>query len=269
LEDDPVALAKLEQRTTPDTVADTLREAILDGTLPTGAKLRETQISAELGISRAPLREAFRRLEEEGLVLKVPFVGAFVAEISESSINDIARLRAVLEPWAVREGWDTLQSEKLPYLQSLIDRLDAAAHEHNMQEGIAAHLAFHRTIYESAGNEALVNLWRGWENQLRLFLAADYRAYADDPMWTHHAHAKLLETIVKGDLRGAQKEIATHIHGAATESNDGSRQKSTKTTGRSSVIPLDPIVRSEVPAEKRVTQRRKADRNPKSSTARR
>lgn len=263
-----MALAKLEQRTTPDTVADTLREAILDGTLPAGAKLRETQIAAELGISRAPLREAFRRLEEEGLILKVPFVGAFVAEISESSINDIARLRAVLEPWALREGWDTLQSEKLPYLRSLIDRLDAAAHESNIQDGTAAHLAFHRTIYESAGNEALVNLWRGWENQLRLFLAADYRAY-DDPMWTHHAHASLLETIVRGDLRAAQKLIASHIHGAATDANEPSKQTSARPYAQSAIIPLVADSRSESPREKRVTQRRKTDRDSKSGRSRR
>jgi DNA-binding GntR family transcriptional regulator len=264
-----VALAKLEQRTTPDTVADTLREAILDGTLPAGAKLRETQIAAELGISRAPLREAFRRLEEEGLVLKVPFVGAFVAEVSESSINDIARLRAVLEPWALREGWNTLQSEKLPYLRSLIDRLDSAAHESNIQDGTAAHLAFHRTIYESAGNEALVNLWRGWENQLRLFLAADYRAYDDDPMWTHHAHASLLETIVKGDLRGAQKQIASHIHPAVTDAKEASKQSSARPYARSAIVPLDTDSRSESPRENRITQRRKTDRDSKSGSSRR
>jgi DNA-binding GntR family transcriptional regulator len=222
-----MALAKLQQRTTPDTVADTLREAILDGTLPAGDQLRETQIAAELGISRAPLREAFRRLEEEGLVVKVPFVGAFVAEISESSIADIARLRVVLEPWAIRQGWNTLHNEKLPYLRSIIEQLDATAHNGNIQQSIAAHLAFHRTIYESANNEALTNLWRGWENQLRLFLAADYRAY-DDPMATHHAHAVLLEKIITGDLRSIQKELATHIHVAIGVTADSSAPRRRK-----------------------------------------
>jgi DNA-binding GntR family transcriptional regulator len=219
-----VVLAKLQQRTTPDTVADTLREAILDGTLAAGGQLRETRIAAELGISRAPLREALRRLEEEGLIVKIPFRGAFVAEVSEHSINDIALLRTVLEPWAVRQGIRGLQGEKLPHLRSLVTQLGAAARAGNVQDSISAHLAFHRTIYETSGNDALINIWRDWENQLRLFLAADYRAY-DDPMKVHHAHAVLLDMIVDGDLRGLKKELATHIHGA-----DG--VPSTKTTTR-------------------------------------
>ena len=73
----------LEQRTTtPDGVYRVLRAAILDGTVPAGGQLREAHIAADLGISRSPLREALTRLEEEGLVVKIPFRGAFVVEVS-------------------------------------------------------------------------------------------------------------------------------------------------------------------------------------------
>src|SRR5690242_18347721 len=72
-----------EQRmTTPDGVYRTLRAAILDGTVPPGGRLREAHIAADLGISRSPLREALTKLEEEGLVVKIPYRGAFVVEVS-------------------------------------------------------------------------------------------------------------------------------------------------------------------------------------------
>lgn len=223
-----MALARLQQRTTPDTVADTLREAILDGTLPAGSQMRETGIASELGISRAPLREALRRLEEEGLVVKIPFRGAFVAEVSQQSIDDIARLRSVLEPWAIEQGLGHLQGDRHHEMKAVVDKLATAARKGNVQDSIAAHLAFHRTVYECAGNEVLTDLWRGWENQLRLFLAADYRQY-DDPMATHRDHAAVLEAIEHGDLKIVRRLLATHIHGA----NLGN--ESTRTSAQSRV----------------------------------
>ena len=144
-----MALAKLAQRTTPDTVADTLREAILDGSLKAGSQLREIHVAAELGISRAPLREALRRLEEEGLILKIPFKGAFVAEVGREAIDDISRLRSVLEPWAIEQALPHLTGARLTELRRQINNLASAAKAHNVQKSIDAHLAFHRVIYEA------------------------------------------------------------------------------------------------------------------------
>ena len=76
-----------EQRTTtPDGVYRVLRTAILDGTVPPGEQLRETHIATDLGISRSPLREALTKLEEEGLVVKIPFRGSFVVEVSARDV---------------------------------------------------------------------------------------------------------------------------------------------------------------------------------------
>ena len=227
-----MALAKLEQRTTPDTVSDTLREAILDGTLRAGSQLRETHIAGELGISRAPLREALRRLEEEGLVVKIPFKGAYVAEVSQRSIDDISKLRAVLEPWAIEQGLARLQQDRLGDLRKLIASLASAAKAGNVQNSIDAHLGFHRAVYESAGNEALSNLWQGWESQLRLFLAADLRNY-DDPMEVHDSHAAMLTLIEQGDCEALKHELKHHIHGVEALPLDARVQKSGPKKARS------------------------------------
>jgi DNA-binding GntR family transcriptional regulator len=210
-----VALPRLNQRTTPDHVAEVLREAILDGSLKSGSQLRETHIATELGVSRAPLREALTRLEEEGLVEKIPFRGAFVAEVSQRSVDEIANLRAILEPYAAELAFDTLRTTKLSYLRDLVRRLTSAAKAGNVQQSIDAHLAFHRAFYESADNDQLLSLWRGWESQLRLFLAVDMRSF-DDPMQIAAEHASMLAMIESGDEKALRREFGRHIHGTGS-----------------------------------------------------
>jgi DNA-binding GntR family transcriptional regulator len=209
-----VPFAQLQQRTTPDSVADVLREAILDGSLEPGLQLRETHIAAELGISRAPLREALRRLEEEGLVVKIPYKGAYVAEVGDRMIDEIASLRRHLEPFALELALSKLRGPERGYLREVVGQLTDAAKRHDLQHSIAAHLAFHRAIYEAADHQLLLNLWFSWESQLRLFLAVDMRSYAD-PVQVADDHARLLELIERGDLEALNKELPGHIHGSA------------------------------------------------------
>ena len=87
-------LGRLTQRTTPTTVAAVLRAAILDGKLKPGSQLRETHLASDLGVSRAPLREALGILADEGLVEKIPYRGAFVAEVSADAIAEIGLIGA-------------------------------------------------------------------------------------------------------------------------------------------------------------------------------
>src|SRR6476619_5969713 len=98
---DGVSLGRITQRTTPGSVALVIRNAILEGRLKPGSQLRETHLAADLGVSRAPLREALGLLADEGLVDKIPYRGAFVAEVTQESIAEIASLRKRLEPYAI------------------------------------------------------------------------------------------------------------------------------------------------------------------------
>src|ERR1700755_86071 len=93
----------LEHQKAPTAVLAQIRQAILSGDLPAGSQLREAHIAEEMGISRSPVREALSRLEEEGLVEKVPFKGAYVASVSPETIAEIAAIRTLIEPYAVTQ----------------------------------------------------------------------------------------------------------------------------------------------------------------------
>ena len=150
----------LEHRTTtPDGVYRVLRAAILDGTVPPGGQLREAHIAADLGISRSPLREALSKLEEEGLIVKVPFRGAFVVEVSAQDVAEIASIRLLVEPYAAELSQNALRGPEQATLMRTIEDLNRVTKEHDIPASVDAHLRFHRLFDDLSGHRLLQSLW--------------------------------------------------------------------------------------------------------------
>ena len=203
-----------EQRTTtPDGVYRVLRAAILDGRVPPGGQLREAHIAADLGISRSPLREALTRLEVEGLIVKIPFRGAFVGQVSAEDVAEIASIRLLVEPYARELSAEALRGPERPRLMQTIEDLNRATKENDIPVSIDAHLRFHRLFYDLSGHSILRSLWNGWETKLRLYLAVDHRSYSD----LHDIaveHERLAATALEGDVDGFRRELASHFRSA-------------------------------------------------------
>lgn len=206
-----VSLGRIEQRTTPGSVAQVIRTAILDGTLPPGSQLRENPLSADLGVSRAPLREALGILADEGLVVKYPYRGAFVAEVSAVGMSEIASLRKRLEPFAIELAIPRLTGVRRIKVTRALEDMAIGADNNDLTATIDAHMAFHRAFYELSEHKLLLDLWRSWEAQLQMFFSADHRAFSDlHDMVTDHV--RLLAIIDRGDLDEITREIAVHVH---------------------------------------------------------
>jgi DNA-binding GntR family transcriptional regulator len=210
-------LQALDQRTTPEEVYKVLRKAILGGDFMPGSALREAHLARDLGISRAPLREAFSRLEEEGLVTKIAFRGAFVAEVSPDTVAEIAALRVLVEPYAAECASSVLRDRLAPRLTASVRSMQKAADRGDLAASIDAHLEFHRLFYEHSGNQLLQDLWDGWESRLRLFLAVDHQSY-DDLHELASAHEHLAELVLDGTDSQVRAELLHHIHRAPGES---------------------------------------------------
>lgn len=213
-----MAIQRLQQSTTAEGALRAVRNAILDGTFPPGSQLREVHIATELGISRAPLREALNRLELEGLVVRIPFRGAFVAEVSPKAAAEIAALRTVLEPYAIECALPYFATaEGRAELVDAVNRLSERTSEGDRPGSLEAHLAVHSLIYRAPGNQALYDVWKSWEVQLRLFLAVDQQSFPhlSDLGVTHRA---LLAAIETGDMKQIRRELAGHIHPQAPDS---------------------------------------------------
>ena len=202
-----------QRTTTPEGVYRVLRAAILDGQVPPGGQLREAYIASDLGISRSPLREALTRLEEEGLVVKFPFRGAFVVEVSAHDVAEIASIRLRVEPFAGELSMEALRGPERPLLLSTLEELNRATEDNDIPASIDAHLRFHRLFYDFSGHSVLRSMWDGWESRLRLYLAADHRSYSD----VHEIaveHEGLVARVLEGDVEGFRREVANHFPSA-------------------------------------------------------
>lgn len=206
--------AWLQQRaTTPDAVYRVLRAAILDGSVPPGGQLREAHIAADLGISRSPLREALTKLEEEGLIVRVPFRGAFVAEVSARDVAEITSIRLLVEPYAGELSAHALRGPERPTLMNTIKELHRATQKNDIPASIDAHLQFHRLFYDLSGHRILRGLWGGWESKLRLYYTIDHRSYSD----LHDLaveHESLAAAALEGDMEVFRQELAQHFQEA-------------------------------------------------------
>lgn len=200
----------LRQQTTPEAAVVALREAILSGALQQGSPLREVRIAAEMGISRAPLREALRKLEEDGLVVKIPFRGSFVAEVSEDTINEIVSLRIRLEPYAVERALPALLGSEAWRLAEATEALERTVKDGDVVASLETHLALHRLFYELAEHKWLLRLWDEWESQLRLFLGVDHSAFGHLDR-IHQDHLRLDALIKAGDMEAITADLTEHI----------------------------------------------------------
>lgn len=206
-------LGGLQRTTTPEGVYRVLRAAILDGTVPPGGQLRERDIAEDLGISRSPLREALTKLEEEGLIVKIPFRGAFVVEVSAQEVAEIASIRLLVEPYAGELALEALRGPERSRLTRTIEDLHRATAENDIPASIDAHLQFHRLFYDLSGHSVLRSLWNGWETKLRLYLTVDHRSYGD----LHDIaveHERLAAVALEGDAERFRQELARHFQSA-------------------------------------------------------
>ena len=130
-----------------------IREAILDGRLDPGSRLKEEELARELGISRTPVREALLMLQAEGLIETVPNRGAVVRTHDAEDLIDLYQLRALLEGYAARQAAARVTDEEIGLLRESCDRFDKIAGD-DFRELVKENLLFHRAIHRGGRQRA-------------------------------------------------------------------------------------------------------------------
>ncbi len=165
-DDHPIAL--MQTNSLPGLVQRELERMILAGDLPAGSQLRETEIASMLGVSRGPVREAFRAMEESGLVRLEKNRGVFVRQIGIEEADQIFELRAVLDEFAGRRAAQNATPAQAGELCTLVARMEKAVARADVDGYHDANVAFHDRIVELAGNPKLTFLYRRLVNELHL-----------------------------------------------------------------------------------------------------
>lgn len=139
-------------------ILETIREAILRGALKPGEKVAEPELAERFGISRTPIREAFRQLESEGYLTVIPRKGAVVTALSERDVEEFYAIKSVLEGYAARMAATNLSSKDMERLEAINDRLEQLAKDGDVKTFFRVHNEFHELFIRAAGNEKLLEL---------------------------------------------------------------------------------------------------------------
>ncbi len=135
-----------------------LREDILNGKYKENEELKEVAIGNELGVSRTPVREAFRQLELEGLITIIPNKGAYVTGISPKDVHDIYMIRSSLEGMCAKLACENITEEQLEELEENVYLAKFHASKGHMDQMADLDNRFHHIIYEACGSKMLQNL---------------------------------------------------------------------------------------------------------------
>jgi DNA-binding GntR family transcriptional regulator len=190
-----------------------IREDILTGRQPAGARLTEAMVMERTEVSRTPVREGLRKLEGEGLVITYRSRGTFVTyRLTSDEAMLLYDVRLVMEPHLTALAAERITPEGLASVEDVLARFVDALDAAEPREAGQLDADFHLAIYEASGSE-LLSVLRGYWNRLQLELSE--RVYNTElPRGFLHEHLKILEALKAGDPELALERMKSHIeHG--------------------------------------------------------
>lgn len=187
-------------------------DAILSGVFTPGERLVEATIADQLGVSRAPVREALVALEQEGIVTSLPRRGYFVINFSDKDIEEIYSLRLLLEVEALRRAVSHFPEDSLRAMQVIVDQLgNSSARGEAIVELIRLDHSFHEYMVRTANHSRLYSAWDSMRLQTWLLIGLTSRTPFDYPDQPREAHQRILDAIVAEDAAAAAAALRDHL----------------------------------------------------------
>jgi phosphonate utilization transcriptional regulator len=204
------AIEMLQTNSLPALVQKELERMIVAGDLPAGAKLNEAPVAQMLGVSRGPVREAFRGLEEAGLVRLEKNRGVFVRQISVEEADEIYEVRAVLEELAGRSLARMGSPHVVKELRKHVERLEKAAARRDLDAYAEANFAFHDGLVALTGNAKLLAIYRRLVNELNLYRRTTLELNESISISTRE-HRLIVDRIASGKAASAGMALYEHV----------------------------------------------------------
>jgi len=142
-------------------ILENIRDSIVSGSLKAGSRVSEPELADRYGISRTPIREAFRQLESEGYLTVIPRRGAIVSELSPKDVEEFYAIKSIMEGYAARCACEKLHVKDLDRLQAINNKLADLARAGDIKHFFKIHNDFHELFIKAADNEKLHELIAG------------------------------------------------------------------------------------------------------------
>ncbi len=197
-------------RTVGEMVYSTLKKAILNGDLKPNQRLIEQTVSRAMNTSRIPVREAIKKLEQDGFVERLPVRGFVVKRVSREEVEEIFGIRAALESYAAYTATDHISDMLISSLRDNIRDSYKALNEGEIEKLTELNAQFHETLYKASGSNKLYRLINTFK---------DYIARYRKPLFSTKSgglaslkdHDRIVEAMMKGDKEKVEKIIKRHI----------------------------------------------------------
>ena len=203
-------IALLQSSSLTSVVQQELERRIVKGELAPGDKLLEAALADSLGVSRGPVREAFRMLEEAGLVRQEKNRGVFVRDIPLAEALEIFDLRAMMDESVGRHLAEHITPEQLRQVKAMVDAMERSVKTGDADTYHLLNLEFHDTLVAFTGNRKLTTLYRRLINELSLFRRMNLADSTQLPV-SASEHRGIVKAIASGDAMAAGQAMRQHV----------------------------------------------------------
>jgi DNA-binding GntR family transcriptional regulator len=193
-----------------EVVYKTLKNAIVNGDLKPGERLVEQKLSDKMQVSRVPVREAMKRLEQYGFVARLPVRGIIVKKISEEDVNEAFGIRAALESYAAYQACEHLSDEIITALEESIQTSAQALKKGDLEKVMELNTQFHEMIYRAAKSEMLyklINTFRDYISRYRKPLLSS----ESNALVSLEGHKAMVDAMRRGDKENVERIVKSHI----------------------------------------------------------
>ena len=197
---------KKEDRTLAGRLTSSIRQEITDGVRLPGERLRPAEIAERYGTSLIPVREAIRVLTAHGLLRAEPNKGVYVSQLSIGTLQQVMRVRGVLEGLALSEAFGNFTEANFLALEELCDEMDRCP----VSELLGLNRKFHLSIYAVAQNETLYDLIERVWFRVEPYVSLYVRTYRQDEV-ANEQHRQIIKLLRDSDLVGAKKIQKVHL----------------------------------------------------------
>jgi DNA-binding GntR family transcriptional regulator len=202
--------APVQTRYLAESVVAEMRRAIVNGTIPPGERLIETDLAQQFEVSRAIVREALGQLRIEGLIEVRPRRGAVVTRMSNEAARDVCTVRALLEGWAARTACRMLSEEQFESMRAMADEMGTSVKRGDVYRVMELDIELHTLICRCQDNEYLWERWQSLDALHGALLASRLAYYNYDPLGVVERHRLLVDRLAERNPDRAEEAVRIH-----------------------------------------------------------
>jgi len=184
-------------------------KAIVKGNLVPGERIIEKEIANKMSISRTPVRQALKKLEEQKLIEISPYKGAIVKDIGYDETIDLLKTREVIETYLCKEAAKKITKKEITKLNEILNSYEKAYENHNYEEMLMKNFEFHTYIAQISDNKVAEDIYENLRARLNI-LTSKSLPFADRDLLTFEEHRKIVEALENKDTKKVIQSIKNH-----------------------------------------------------------